>query len=112
LREVNMSVARPLKPPYFHILLALASRDLHGYGIQRAVLDQTDDQIRLWPAMLYRSLGKLERAELIRSAQPPEGEPEDERRQYYAITSRGRERLREEAEMLARWARAAEHVGS
>ena len=106
-----MSVGRPLKPQYFHILLALASRELHGYGIQRAVLDRTEGQIRLWPAMLYRSLGKLEGAELIRGVPAPEGEPEDERRQYYQITARGLERLREEAATLARWARAAEQAG-
>jgi DNA-binding PadR family transcriptional regulator len=100
-------IARPLKPQYFQILLALASRELHGYAIQRAVLEQTDDQMRLWPAMLYRSLTKLEEGGLIRSTEPPEDEPEDERRQYYALTDAGRERLREEAETLARWARQA-----
>ena len=100
-------IARPLKPQYFQILLALASRELHGYAIQRAVLEQTDDQMRLWPAMLYRSLTKLEEGGLIRAAEPPEDEPEDERRQYYALTDAGRERLTEEAEALARWARQA-----
>jgi len=105
-------IGRPLKPQYFQILLALASRELHGYGIQRAVLAQTDDQIRLWPAMLYRSLAKLEESELIRQVPPPDDEPDDERRQYYAITAEGRERLREEAEMLTRWAKAAEQAGA
>ena len=103
-------IARPLKPQYFQILLALGSRELHGYAIQRAVLSQTDDQMRLWPAMLYRSLAKLEEASLIRPVPAPEEEPEDERRQYYAITSEGRECLRDEAEMLARWAKAAARV--
>ena len=100
-------IPRPLKPQYFQILLALSPRDLHGYAIQRAVLEQTDEQVRLWPAMLYRSLAKLEQADLIRQAEPPSDEPEDERRQYYALTAEGRIRLREEAEMLARWAAAA-----
>lgn len=100
-------IPRPLKPQYFQILLALSGRDLHGYAIQRAVLEQTDEQVRLWPAMLYRSLAKLESAALIRRAAAPADEPEDERRQYYAVTARGRVRLKEEAEMLARWASAA-----
>ena len=100
-------LARPLKPAYFQILLALSRRELHGYAIQRAVLEQTDDQMRLWPAMLYRSLGKLEEHGLIRPAPAPADEPEDERRQYYAITDAGEDRLRDEAEMLARWAAAA-----
>ncbi len=101
---------RPLKPQWFHILLALAARDLHGYGIQRAVLDQTGGGIRLWPAMLYRSLGTLEEAGLIRQVPTPAGEPEDERRQYYAITPAGRERLREETATLARWVDAAQEL--
>ena len=105
-------IARPLKPQYFQILLALAPRELHGYAIQRAVLAQTDDQMRLWPAMLYRSLAKLEEASLIRQSPTPDDEPEDERRQYYELTAEGREMLREEAEMLSRWARAAEQAGS
>lgn len=103
-------ISRPLKTQYFQILLALSQRDLHGYAIQRAVLDQTDEQLKLWPAMLYRSLGKLEEANLIRAAEAPEDEPDDERRQYYALTDDGRARLREEADMLARWARAAEQA--
>ena len=101
---------RPLKPQWFQILLALHGGELHGYGIQRAVLDQTEGGMRLWPAMLYRSLAKLEEAALIRSVAAPDDEPEDERRQYYAITAEGRECLREEGEMLARWAKAAEQV--
>jgi DNA-binding PadR family transcriptional regulator len=103
-------ISRPLKTQYFQILLALSARDLHGYAIQRAVLDQTDDQVKLWPAMLYRSLGKLEEAGLIRAVEAPDEEPDDERRQYYALTDEGRARLREEAEMLARWARAVEQA--
>jgi len=100
-------VPRPLKPQWYHILLALAGGDLHGYGIQRAVLDRTDGEMRLWPAMLYRSLGTLEEVGLIREAPTPDDEPEDERRQYYALTAAGRERLREETAMLARWVEAA-----
>ena len=99
---------RPLKPQYFQILLALKGGELHGYAVQRAVLMQTDEHVRLWPAMLYRSLGKLEEAGLIASVDAPAGEPDDERRQYYAITAEGRSRLREEAELLARWATAAQ----
>ena len=100
-------IPRPLKPQYFQILLALSRGDLHGYAIQRAVLEQTEDGIRLWPAMLYRSLAKLEEVGLIGRAEPPADEPEDERRQYYALTSEGRDRLSEEGEMMARWVAVA-----
>lgn len=101
---------RPLKPQWFHILLALAGRNLHGYGIQRAVLDRTRGGIRLWPAMLYRSLGALEEGGLIRQVPAPADEPDDERRQYYAITPAGRDRLREETALLASWVDAAREI--
>jgi DNA-binding PadR family transcriptional regulator len=100
-------IPRPIKPQWFQILLALSANELHGYGIQRAVLEQTDGNLRLWPAMLYRSLAKLEAAGLIEESAPPVEEPEDERRRYYALTEEGRVRLKEEAETLARWAAAA-----
>ncbi len=100
-------LSRPLKPQYFQILLALSLGDLHGYAIQRAVLAQTDDHLRLWPAMLYRSLAKLDEAGLIAAADPPLDEPDDERRQYYSITPAGNDRLQEEADLLSRWVATA-----
>jgi DNA-binding PadR family transcriptional regulator len=105
-------IPRPLKPQWYHILLALAGHDLHGYGIQRAVLDQTEGEMRLWPAMLYRSLTTLEDEQLIRRIPTPDAEPDDERRQYYRITPAGRERLREETAMLGRWVEAARELES
>ena len=98
-----------MKQQWFHILLTLAERDLHGYGIQRAVLERTDGQIRLWPAMLYRSLNTLDEAGLVEKAVTPTGEQEDERRQYYSLTSPGRDRLKDEAALMRSW---AEEVGT
>ena len=105
-------ISRPLKPQWFQILLALSGGDLHGYAIQRAVLEQTDGHSRLWPAMLYRSLAKLEEHGLIAQAEPSASDPDDERRQYYTLSAEGRALLREEGEMLARWAAAAKEAGS
>lgn len=101
-------IPSPMKPQWFQILLAVAGGPMHGYGIQRAVLDQTDEGMRLWPAMLYRSLAALEKEGLLASVPPPEDEPDDDRRQYYALTAAGRERLRRESDLLARWVRTAE----
>ncbi len=100
-------IERPMKPQWFQILLALGSGHLHGFGIQRAVLAQTDGSMRLWPAMLYRSLSRLEAEGLIEAVAAPKGEPDDERRQYYGLTVYGRARLREETEILARWVELA-----
>ena len=100
-------IPSPIKPQWFQILLALSAAPLHGYAIQRAVLDQTDDAMRLWPAMLYRSLGSLEDEGLLQRIDSPDDEPDDERRQYYALTPAGRTRLADEGALLARWAEAA-----
>lgn len=98
---------RPLKPQGFQILLALAGGDLHGYAIQRAVLEQTRGQMHLWPATLYRTLAALEADGLIEQVSAPADEPQDERRQYYRLTRPGRARLREQAALLRAWADAA-----
>lgn len=96
-----------LKSKWFHVLLALADQERHGYGIQRDILDRTDGQMMLWPAMLYRTLAAMVEEGLITAVAPPEHEPPDERRQYYHITPTGRTRLAEEAERLAQWADVA-----
>ena len=106
-RSDTVTIPRPLKPQWFHILLALSDDDRHGYGIQRAVLDRTQGAMRLWPAMLYRSLETLRREGLIRMVEGPADEPSDERRQYYSLTRKGRTWLSEEAEVLASWVDAA-----
>jgi len=105
-------IDRPLKPQWFQILLALSERDRHGYGIQRMVLEQTEGHMRLWPSMLYRSLAKLGEAGLIEQVETPTNDGDDERRQYYALTSTGRALLAEEAELLARWAATVRTAGS
>lgn len=97
-----------LKRHWFHILLALSGRDLHGSGIVREVLDQTNDELRLWPATLYGSLEEMAREGFIREldeAERPEGV--SDRRRYYRITSRGSRALAAEAERLASLARQA-----
>ena len=46
----------PLSPAVFHILLALAEEDRHGYAIMRDVETRTDDVVRIGPGMLYGSI--------------------------------------------------------
>jgi len=55
----------PLKPHWFHILLSLADREQHGYGIMQELLARTGGKVRLWPARLYGTLKRLIDAELI-----------------------------------------------
>lgn len=105
-------IDRPMKPQWYQILLALGDRPLHGFGIQRAVLDATEGHMTLWPAMLYRSLATLEGEGMVEQVPTPPDEPQDERRQYYALTADGRIRLREETDMLARWVRTARNAAT
>jgi hypothetical protein len=49
----------PLKSQWFHIMLALAGGEQHGYGIMQDVLDRTTGKVRLWPATLYGSIKRL-----------------------------------------------------
>ncbi len=97
-----------LKPHWFHILLALAEREHHGSAIMRAVLEQTEGRLRLWPVMLYSSLDELAEARLI-EAVPAAARPagESERRRVFRLTKTGRAALAVEADRLADLAAAA-----
>ena len=93
----------PLRPRDYLILLALAAEDLHGYALIRAVDQATNGRVRLDPANLYRALRRLEHADLVREAgHRAAGGPEDERRRYFSITSRGRKVVGAEAARQAR----------
>lgn len=92
----------PLTRAEFFILLVLAEKALHGSGIAREVLQKSEEEVRLWPVALYRTLDELSAAGLIEDLGPgrrPAGE--SRRRKYYAVTPAGSARLRREAERLA-----------
>ncbi len=100
----------PLKRNWFLILLALSERPRHGADIVRDVLDQTDGEVRLWPATLYGSLERLAEEGLIEELTDPDEHPEgvSERRRYYRITEAGAAVLAEESKRLAGLTRTAE----
>jgi DNA-binding PadR family transcriptional regulator len=103
-RAVEKSEAEnhiPLKHVDFLVLLVLMDSDLHGYGIVKEIGDRTDGQIRLEPGNLYRYIRRLEQEGLVaESDERPEGEEDDERRRYYAVTALGREVLELEVARL------------
>lgn len=97
-----MEAHTELEPHWFHILLSVADRGLHGTAIMEEVLDRTEGRIRLWPGKLYGALRDMVEAELIVEVQPPPGAPtEGGKRRFYAITRNGRLALREETDRLA-----------
>jgi DNA-binding PadR family transcriptional regulator len=92
---------RSLRPPVFHILLALAGRDLHGLGIAAEVEHATAGAVELGPGTLYRTLHEMTEAGLVREVDAPK-QATDPRRKYYRITPQGRQRVASEAERLER----------
>ncbi len=92
----------PLPPATFHILIALADEDRHGYAIIQDVEARTGGELRLSPGTLYRSIQRmLEQGLLVEPRQRPAPADDDERRRYYRITPFGRAVARAEAQRLA-----------
>lgn len=96
----------PLRPPVFHILLALTRADLHGLGIAEEVERETDGTIELGPGTLYRSLKEMAERGLVREVEAPR-EDADPRRKYYRVTAAGRSLVSAEAARLERLVRLA-----
>jgi DNA-binding PadR family transcriptional regulator len=92
----------PLTPRVLHVLLALAERPMHGYGVILAVRHLTDDLIVLRTGTLYVLLRRLLDLKLIdESDERPEPDEDDERRRYYSLTDLGRAVLQAESARLA-----------
>ena len=49
----------PLPTAVFHILVALADRDRHGYSIMQDVATRTDGKVRLSAGTLYSSIHRM-----------------------------------------------------
>jgi DNA-binding PadR family transcriptional regulator len=102
----------PLTPAVFHIMLALAEREGHGYGIMLEVERLTGGQVRLGPGTLYRSIQRmLVDGLLAESEDRLDPAVDDERRRYYRLTAFGRQVARAEARRLAALVQAAQVRG-
>src|SRR5258708_33517054 len=98
----------PLPEAAFHILLALAEEDRHGYAIIQDVASATNGEIKLGAGTLYRSLQRMqEQGLLVETRERPAPELDDERRRYYRITPFGRLVAQAEAQRLAQMVRRA-----
>ena len=91
----------PLTPPVFHILLALADEERHGYGIMQDVARQTGETLQLGPGTLYGCLKRMLAAGLVEeSDERPDPALDDERRRYYRMTALGKLMVRAEVQRL------------
>ena len=93
----------PLRPVEFQILLTLAERDRHGYGIIQETEARTEGQMLLETGTMYRALRRLVDGGLAKQAsRRPARDLDDERRRYYAITALGRKVAASEAMRMAK----------
>jgi DNA-binding PadR family transcriptional regulator len=91
----------PLPTATFHILVALADRDRHGYSILQDVAARTDGKVRLSAATLYSSIRRmLEQGLISELSESPDPDNQDERRRYYRLTDFGRQVAMAEAQRL------------
>ena len=95
-----------LTPAVFHILLALADEERHGYGIMQDVLERTQGKIRLGPGTLYGTIKRMLEAGMIEEL-PERPDENDQRRRYYKLSTQGRKTAKVEAERLEQLVRVA-----
>ncbi len=92
----------PLTPAGFHILLALADGEKHGYAVMQEVAKRSQGKVRLGPGTLYGSIKRmLSEGLIVESDERPDPKLDDERRRYYRLTEFGQRVAEAEAERLA-----------
>ncbi len=102
----------PLPTATFHILLAVAEEDRHGYAIIQEVSARTNGELLLSAGTLYRSIQRmLEQDLIVETSERPKPEFDDERRRYYRITKFGQAVARAEARRLANMVKLARECG-
>jgi DNA-binding PadR family transcriptional regulator len=89
----------PLTAPVFHVLVALADGNKHGYAILKEVADRTGGKIHLSSGTLYAIIKRLLRDGLIDEIDE-RTDHDDERRRYYGVTAFGRQVAAAEAERM------------
>jgi DNA-binding PadR family transcriptional regulator len=108
LPDPAVLAALPLTPAVFHIMLALADGESHGYGIMQEVDAMTAGQLRIGPGTLYRSIQRMAVDGYIEELPLRlDSERDDERRRYYRLTPLGFDVARAEAGRLAALVAAA-----
>jgi len=90
----------------FHILVALAREERHGYGIIQRVSELTDGAVRLGPGTLYGALDRLTaEGEIVATRTETVGGRE---RRYYRLTDGGQRTLTAEVARRAAVVAAAQ----
>jgi len=90
----------PLSPATFHILIALADQDRHGYSILLDVAERTGGRIKLSAGTLYGAIKRMLEDGWIEEVRERPVSGDDERRRYYTLTELGRGVAEAEARRL------------
>jgi DNA-binding PadR family transcriptional regulator len=101
----------PLPAATFHILLALAESERHGYAIIQDVEARTGGELRLSAGTLYRSIARMVEQGLIAEVVKRRTATDDERRRYYRLTPFGTTVARAETRRLSQLIRFARARG-
>jgi len=102
----------PLASATFHILLAVAEEDRHGYAIIQEVAVRTGGELKLSAGTLYRSIQRmLEQGLIVETSDRPEPEFDDERRRYYRISPYGVLVAKAETRRLSQLVKLAQQSG-
>ena len=102
----------PLPVATFHILVAVADQDRHGYAIMQDVATRTNGALKLSPGTLYGSIRRmLDEGFIVELSDRQRPDEDDERRRYYRITAFGRAVAQAEAARLATLLRQAKAAG-
>jgi DNA-binding PadR family transcriptional regulator len=112
MREPDAASFLPLPAATFHILLAVADEDRHGYAIIQDVAARTGGELKLSAGTLYRSIQRMvEQGLILEPRERPLPELDDERRRYYRITEFGRSVAEAESRRMAQLVRMARDRG-
>lgn len=99
-----MAAKKPLTEPVLLILLSLAEKPRHGYGLMKDIESLSDGRVRLSTGTLYGALRRLLQDRWIaRFAQ----DDTSREKQAYKLTPVGRRRLHAELERMTQLGRAA-----
>jgi DNA-binding PadR family transcriptional regulator len=102
----------PLPPATFHILVAVADDDRHGYAIIQDIAARTGGEVKVSAGTLYRSVQRmLDQGLIVETTERPAPELDDERRRYYRITPFGTTVAKAEARRLAQLLKMARARG-
>jgi len=97
----------PLTPAVFHILLALADGEKHGYAIMQEVEIISEGTVNMGPGTLYGSIKRMLKAGLIEETDDrPDPEMDHQQRRYYKLSDFGERVLKAESFRLEAVVRA------